>query len=59
VKGATIEASERDRERPISAYFKAPQSFDPSPHLDFIKIMHSNINFRIFYYEFTKKCKNK
>ena len=33
VKGAAIEASASDKEIPISAVFKAPQSFAPSPHI--------------------------
>jgi hypothetical protein len=31
VKGALMEASASERARPASAYFKAPQSFAPSP----------------------------
>jgi hypothetical protein len=34
VKGAEIDASAWERDRPISACFKAPQSFAPSPHID-------------------------
>ena len=34
VNGAEIEASARERERPISACFRAPQSFAPSPHIE-------------------------
>ena len=34
VKGADIDASAWDSERPISACFKAPQSLAPSPHID-------------------------
>jgi len=33
VKGAEIEASAGDKERPISACFRAPQSLAPSPHM--------------------------
>lgn len=33
VKGAEIEASASDKERPTSACFKAPQSLAPSPHI--------------------------
>ena len=33
VKGAAIEASASDKETPTSAYFNAPQSFAPSPHI--------------------------
>jgi len=33
VNGAAIEASASDRERPMSATFKALQSFAPSPHI--------------------------
>lgn len=34
VKGAAIEASAIDNDNPMSACFKAPQSFAPSPHID-------------------------
>ena len=34
VKGADIEAYACDKERPMSACFKAPQSLAPSPHID-------------------------
>lgn len=34
VKGAEIEASAWDRERPMSACLRAPQSLAPSPHID-------------------------
>lgn len=34
VKGAEIEASACDKDRPMSACFKAPQSLAPSPHID-------------------------
>lgn len=33
VKGAAIEASASERETPMSAVFKAPQSLAPSPHM--------------------------
>ena len=33
VKGAAIEASASERDRPISATFRALQSFAPSPHI--------------------------
>jgi len=33
VKGAAIEASEVDKEMPVSAVFKALQSLAPSPHI--------------------------
>ena len=33
VKGAAIEASASERLMPASAYFKAKQSFAPSPHI--------------------------
>jgi len=33
VKGAAIDASASDKERPISATFSALQSFAPSPHI--------------------------
>ena len=33
VNGAAIEASASERDRPISAAFKAPQSLAPSPHI--------------------------
>jgi ABC-type Co2+ transport system permease subunit len=33
VKGAAIEASELEREIPLSAVFKAAQSLAPSPHI--------------------------
>ena len=33
MKGAAIDASASDRDIPISAYFSAPQSFAPSPHI--------------------------
>ena len=36
VKGAEIEASVWDKDKPISACFKAPQSLAPSPHIDTI-----------------------
>ena len=32
VKGAAIEASASDRDNPISAVLRAPQSLAPSPH---------------------------
>ena len=34
VKGAEIEASACERDSPISACFRAPQSLAPSPHID-------------------------
>lgn len=34
VNGAEIDASACDKERPISACLRAPQSFAPSPHID-------------------------
>jgi hypothetical protein len=34
VNGAEIEASAWDKDSPISACFKAPQSLAPSPHID-------------------------
>ena len=34
VNGADIEAYAIERDKPISACFKAPQSFAPSPHID-------------------------
>jgi len=34
VKGAEIDASACERESPMSACFKAPQSLAPSPHID-------------------------
>ena len=34
VKGAEIDASAIDNDNPISACFKAPQSFAPSPHIE-------------------------
>jgi len=34
VNGAEIEAYACDNDRPISACFRAPQSFAPSPHID-------------------------
>ncbi len=34
VKGAEIEASAWDKDKPTSACFKAPQSLAPSPHID-------------------------
>lgn len=34
VKGADIEAYAGDRDKPISACFKAPQSLAPSPHIE-------------------------
>ena len=34
VKGAEIEASACDKESPISACLRAPQSFAPSPHIE-------------------------
>lgn len=34
VNGAEIEASAWERDRPISACFKAPQSLAPSPHIE-------------------------
>jgi len=36
VKGADILASERLRDKPMSACFKAPQSLAPSPTMDTI-----------------------
>jgi hypothetical protein len=33
VNGAAIDASASDREIPTSAYFNAPQSLAPSPHI--------------------------
>jgi hypothetical protein len=33
VNGAAIEASVSEREMPISAFFRAAQSFAPSPHM--------------------------
>ena len=33
VKGAEIEASAYDKDNPILACFKAPQSLAPSPHI--------------------------
>ena len=33
VNGAAIEASVSDSDTPASAYFKAPQSLAPSPHI--------------------------
>lgn len=34
VKGAEIDAYAIDSDNPISACFKAPQSFAPSPHME-------------------------
>ncbi len=34
VKGAEIDASAIDKDKPISACLRAPQSFAPSPHID-------------------------
>lgn len=34
VKGAEMEAYACDKESPMSACFKAPQSLAPSPHMD-------------------------
>ena len=34
VKGAEIDASAIDRDNPISACLRAPQSLAPSPHID-------------------------
>lgn len=34
VKGAEMEASACERERPMSACFSAPQSLAPSPHIE-------------------------
>ena len=34
VKGADIEAYACDKERPISACLRAPQSLAPSPHIE-------------------------
>lgn len=34
VNGAEIDASAWERDRPISACFKAPQSLAPSPHIE-------------------------
>lgn len=33
MKGAAIDASASDKETPISAYLRAPQSLAPSPHI--------------------------
>jgi hypothetical protein len=33
VNGAEIEAYAMERDKPISACFRAPQSFAPSPHI--------------------------
>jgi hypothetical protein len=44
VKGAAIDASESAKLSPASAYFKAMQSFAPSPHIPTFTISNSYNN---------------
>lgn len=44
MKGAAIEASASERETPISAVLRAPQSFAPSPHIP-TSILHAFYKF--------------
>jgi len=39
VNGAAIDASASDKLIPASAYFKAPQSLAPSPHIPTLTII--------------------
>jgi hypothetical protein len=48
VNGALMDASASDSERPASAYFKAPQSFAPSPTIatiynNLLQIIHEKV----------------
>jgi hypothetical protein len=44
VKGALIEASAGERERPTSAYLSAPQSLAPSPTIATVRAYPYNIS---------------